>query len=185
MEYSKITYYAALFANDLHHILIHAAGPNMEDIRATASQLHYRARSDMEDLSKIAIINNEKVDNINAIRSHVPDTEWRAIDVDAVDFETFVYYLRDNGQQYLNALKNFDGDKNFEDKISFWTNEILYENGQRLAALKPKEEIPETPVELVNTPQNPTQDAVIIAIPDWRSVGASSALSQSVLGYNS
>ena len=52
-----------------------------------------------------------------------------------------------------------------------------------MASVKHEEPTPCNPVELVNTPQNPQSvDAVVIAVPDWRAIGASSALSQSVLG---
>lgn len=182
MEYSRIAYYAGLLASDLRHIYIHAAGASMEDIRNTAQSLYYRASSDFEDLSKVAIINNEKVGNLNTVRSYIPDTEWPSINEDAIDFNTFTNYLSVNGQQYLNALKNFENNKIIEEKIRYWEDAIIYDNGQRMAVSKTEDPVPETPVELVNTPQNPATDAVIIAVPDWRSIGASSALSQSVLG---
>lgn len=184
MEYSKITYYAALFANDLRHIDLHAAGPSRDDIRNVSESLIYEVTSNFEDLAKLAIIHGEKVGNINAIRSYVPDTEWHSPEEDAIDFNMFVQYLNTNGLQYLNALKTVS-DKEIADRISYWETEILYNNGQRMATIKVEEPVPETPVELVNTPQNPlSMDAVVIAVPDWRSLGASSALSQSILGNN-
>lgn len=183
MEYSKIAYYAALFTNDLQHIYIHAAGPSMEEIRNTAQSLYYKALSDFEDLAKMAIINNEKVGNINSIRSYVPNTEWWSIEDDAVDFSKFTTYLNTNGQQYLNALKNAESERDLSERIKYWEDAVIYDNGQRMAINNSSIDAPTNPVELVNTPQNPVcTDAVVIAVPDWRAIGASSALSQSMLG---
>lgn len=194
MEYSKLAYYAALFANDLKHIYIHAAGPNLNEIRSDAESLYFKAMRDFEDLSKLAIINNEKVGNMNTIRSYVPDTEWKAIELDAVDFNDFAMYVSINGQQYLNALKNIDNkDRDSEDRIAYWEDAVTYDNGQRLALNNGSVEdskgpVPENPNPKefnLHTNVNPllsgNQDAVVIAVPDWRSLGASSALSQSVL----
>ena len=60
MEYSKLAYYATLFANDLKHIHIHAAGESMEDIRTEADTLFYKTMRDYEDFSKLAIMYNDR-----------------------------------------------------------------------------------------------------------------------------
>lgn len=185
MEYSKIAYYAALFANDLRHITLHAAGSSMEEIRSTASSLCYKAQSDFEDLSKMAIINNEKIGNLNDIRSYVADTEWKSITTDAVDFNAFNLYVSINGQQYLNQLKNIEEkSREIEDRIKYWEEAVVYDNGQRMAVSQEPTPVEEEPKGFaVESPMNSQpQEAVVIAIPDWRSIGATSALSQSVLG---
>lgn len=192
MEYSKLAYYAALLANDLKHIHIHAAGESMDDIRDESDTLYYKAVRDYEDFAKMAIINNEKVGNINSVRSFVPDTEWKAIDKDAVDFNDFVMYVAINGQQYLNAIKNIENkDRDTEDRIKYWEDAVTYDNGQRMAFTKSVEDsntpVPKNP----NPPELKVTQAIqaggpkeyaIMAMPSWRDIGASSALSKSVLG---
>lgn len=192
MEYSKLAYYAALFANDLKFIHIHAAGENMEDIRDESDTLYYKAVRDFEDFAKLAIINNEKLGNINSVRSYVPETEWKAIDKDAVDFNDFVMYIAVNGQQYLNSIKNIENkDRDTEDRIKYWEDAVTYDNGQRMASYKSVEDsntpVPKNPnppqlkVTQALPPNGPNEFAVI-AMPGWRDIGASSALSKSVLG---
>jgi len=192
MEYSKLAYYAALFANDLKHIHIHAAGESMDDIRTESDTLFYKAMRDHEDFSKLAIMNNEKVGNVNSIRSYVPDTEWKSIDKDAVDFNDFVMYVAINGQQYLNAIKNIeDKDRETEDRIKYWEEAVTYDNGQRMAYTKSVEDsntpTPRNPyppkLEVTKAIQNMgPQEMAVIAVPSWRDAGASSALSKAVLG---
>lgn len=183
MEYSKIAYYAALFTNDLRHIYIHAAGSSMEEIRTSARTLYYKAASNFEDFSKKAIINGEKVGNINSIRSYIPDTEWKSIEEDAVDFNCFTSYLRINGQQYLNSLKNFRDDRTLDETIKYWEDAIIYDNELRMATSDKEEEQPTVSLSDGKVLSQPdVTNAVVIGIPDWRSLGATSALSKSILG---
>ena len=190
MEYSLLANYAALLYNDLIHMQLHAAGNNLNDIRDDASSYSYRIRADYEYFAKKAIINGEHLPNISSVRQYVPETEWKSVEEDLVDINTFTMYLSINGRQYLNAIKNVeDRDEDITRIIRFWEDTICYDNEQRLAYEQPnntmKYKSPYTPEPAVKELVEPPIVAVIQDtennIPSWRELGATSELSKSVL----
>jgi DNA-binding ferritin-like protein len=140
---AKAAMFANLFANDLKHMHWHASGTEFDKIHSITEELYEEALAEADEIAEIAIAAGEKMGNISDVKSFIEtgeSGEWEVVSEDAITWPTFVDYLKDRGEKYIDALNDIkDEDSVIEDYIHFWNKEINYKNAARAFLDQPME----------------------------------------------
>lgn len=133
---AKAAMYAHLLANDLKHIHIHAVGTEFDRIHLITQELYDELLTEADELSEIAVSENEKIPNMSDVKSYVDcESEWKPMSEEEVDWPTFTDALNYKGRIYLDALKDISSENSqtvIDDYIHFWSKEIDFKNQARL-----------------------------------------------------
>lgn len=132
-SYSRAAMYAALLANDLKTLHLHAVGDDFDKIHQISQILYEEASLEFDDLSELAIANCEKMPNVSLVANYIDlENEWPAIIGETFNWPQFVSNLKRMGTTYINILKEIqDPDPAVDDMITFWNKEINYKNAAR------------------------------------------------------
>jgi DNA-binding ferritin-like protein len=136
-----MSYIAFLWRNDLHFLHHHVSGPQFDELHEIAGEYYDRALADFDWFSEHSIASG-KTDLINMsdIQHTSPYKAWNVIHntESVLGLSDFVSYIRDNGRDYIEALRECRkdcGETNLEsdidEMISFWDVQVNYLNEQR------------------------------------------------------
>lgn len=110
----------------------HAVGTDFDKVHDISEVLYEEASHEADDLAEIAIAAGEKIPNISTATSFVDSHEWEIITAEAIDWDSFVEYLDEQGTKYVQILRSIrDADPIIDDFIHLWEKEIHYKNSAR------------------------------------------------------
>lgn len=131
-EYSKAALFAALLANDLKTMHLHAVGDDFDKIHEISQVLYNEAQAEFDELAELAISKGETVPNVSLVAQHVDiESEWPPLVGETFNWPQFVSNLQKIGTTFIEALENISDEAGIDDMIKFWNNEINYKNAAR------------------------------------------------------
>lgn len=135
MTLAELTYYAFLLRNDLHHIHLHAAGPQFDKVHAITDELYNEAQDEVDSLAEMAISEGDEVKSFSDVRAVVDESEWPTLEGEAWDMDLFVKDFAEIGKRYLDAIEDCDCNdihRSALDEIAlFWDKEVNFFNAAR------------------------------------------------------
>ena len=135
MTLAELTYYAFLLRNDLHHIHLHAAGPQFDKVHAITDELYDEAQDEVDSLAEMAIAEGCEVKSFTDVRSVIDDSQWPTIEGEVFDMPDFVEAFDEIGHRYLDAIEDCDCNDIHRaalDEIAlFWDKEVNFFNAAR------------------------------------------------------
>lgn len=130
---SDVTYYAIILKNDLHHIHLHAAGEDFDDVHSITKNLYEELEKEIDELAEIAISEGFEMDNFSNAKDHIINDTWELETANTYSFTDMTKAIAHKCGIFLDVISSTEL-KNNADKIYldylkyFWNKEVNYKN---------------------------------------------------------
>lgn len=132
----RLYYHSVLFANDMKHIHLHAAGRRFDMIHNLTSEYYEKAFSDSDDIAEVVLELGDEISNPSAAAEHI---KYNLSDKKEYFWEDAIKEIRDKIASYIMSLEIVRNNTGLpsdiasllDEKLRYWKKENNYKNNRR------------------------------------------------------